>query len=450
MRLMPAGPMPGAGKAISESAFAGAMVSFEPFEPCPVLAVAVSGGPDSMALCCLTQRWAQSRGGSVLAFTVDHGLRPDSADEARRVAAWLAARGIDHHILRWSGAKPSSGIQNAAREARYRLLAEACRHRGILHLAVGHHADDQAETVLFRRERGSFAEGLAGMSASRSLGDARLIRPLLGWRKASLIATCAALRQDFVNDPSNLASRFARTSLRRRLADDSDLNREVMAQAAAFAPRRVARQLSLSGLLARIAEIRPDGAAVLDPAALSALSAEERQAVLAATLRTIGGREFAPRPHATSRLGQAVIAADFHGASLAGCAIRLWADRVLICRELRGVASPIELASGEWRVWDGRFAARSQRGSPPLTLGALGKIGFSALRKRYAPGLPALFGASLPALRADGKILAAPSIGWAEDGAPPVDIHFTPRWPLSSERFAVVNRVWDIICDTGP
>ncbi len=197
---------------IDPAAFALAMQAFAPFESQPVIAVAVSGGPDSLALLLLVDRWARDQGGAALALTVDHGLRPDSAAEAAQVGAWAKARGIAHAVLPWTGDKPQTGIQAAARQARYRLLTEACAARGILHLAIAHHADDQAETVLFRRERGSGPAGLAGMTAARSLGAVRMIRPLLGWPKSALTQTCRHFGQDFVEDPSNRSDRFARTA----------------------------------------------------------------------------------------------------------------------------------------------------------------------------------------------------------------------------------------------
>ena len=122
-----------------------------------------------MCLCLLADAWARARGGDVSALTVDHGLRPTAAAEARQVAVWLRARGIAHHVMPWTGAKPETSIQETAREARYRLLAGWCRAAGILHLLVAHHRDDQAETVALRQSRSSGADGLAGMAAVREL-----------------------------------------------------------------------------------------------------------------------------------------------------------------------------------------------------------------------------------------------------------------------------------------
>ena len=194
--------------------FTAAMERFAPFENSPHLAVAVSGGADSMALCLLAHDWAVARGGRVTALTVDHGLRPASAKEAAQVGSWISACGIEHHILRWQGEKPASAVQNSARVARYRLLCEWCRQANVLHLLLGHHADDQSETVLHRLVRGSGIFGLAGMSALVETSEVRLLRPLLSCRPAALRSLLTERGQDWLEDPSNRDPRFARTHVR--------------------------------------------------------------------------------------------------------------------------------------------------------------------------------------------------------------------------------------------
>ena len=433
---------------IDPAVFALAMQAFAPFESRPAIAVAVSGGPDSLALLLLVDRWARDRGGSTLALTVDHGLRADSASEAAQVAAWASTRGIEHAVLPWVGEKPRSGIQAAARRARYGLLADACAARGILHLATAHHADDQAETVLFRRERGSGPAGLAGMAASRSLGAARMIRPLMGWPKSALIETCRHFGQDFVEDPSNRSDRFARTPIRRRLAADEELRGSLLSEAAAAASRRADDDDRLAAALACIAEIRPDGVALLDRDAFRSTSSQTRRAVLAAILRTVGGNAFAPASDAVERSDAALKAPGFSGVSLAGCIVRVWQDRVLVCREPKRAAPPQRLTEGGSQHWDGRFSARLAQvpgANMPLTVGVLGSRGYAALRRNCDVLLPAVVGAGLPAVRLGDRVVAVPSLGWAESGFPEVELHYSPLWPLSSETFTVVSAGPDIM-----
>ncbi|KJB89963.1 tRNA lysidine(34) synthetase TilS, partial [Skermanella aerolata] len=185
-----------------------------PFEPSPRVAVGVSGGADSMALCLLLKSWTEDRSGSLLALTVDHGLRQNAADEAIQVGSWLKARDVAHDILRWDGVKPLSGIQSAARDARYRLLTERCHAEGILHLALAHHREDQAETVLLRFAHGSGIDGLGGMAAVRETGSVRLLRPLLPVSRDRLRTYLTETCQSWVEDPSNQSPAYARVRLR--------------------------------------------------------------------------------------------------------------------------------------------------------------------------------------------------------------------------------------------
>jgi tRNA(Ile)-lysidine synthase len=423
------------------------MEGFAPFESRPVVAVALSGGPDSLALLLLTDGWARERGGVAVAFTVDHGLRPDSASEAAQVGAWAEARGIAHQILFWTGDKPRSGIQAAARHARYHLLSKACAERGILHLAFAHHSDDQAETVLFRKERGSGPAGLAGMAASRSLGPARMIRPLLGWPKSALIDTCRGFGQDYVEDPSNRSDRFARTELRRRLADDAGLRTDTLREAAAQASRRIADENHLTHALGRIAEIRPDGIVLLHADALSQVVPETRRSILAAAIRTVGGNEFGSDADAVHRLDEALADTHFAGASLGGCVIRQWRGRILICREPKRAAAPLRIDDGEWHRWDGRFLVRMAGANEPVTAGALGSQGYARLRRGLDGALPAIAGAGLPAVRFGDRVVSVPAVGWAESGPAGAEVHYSPLWPLSPETFTVVSAGPDIMSD---
>jgi tRNA(Ile)-lysidine synthase len=427
---------------VSSAAFADAMAAFAPFEPNPTVAVGVSGGPDSLALTLLLHGWAQARNGSMLALTVDHGLRPEAAAEARQVAAWLGTRGIAHRILAWTGDKPDTGIQAAARRARYDLLAAAAAEHGILHLAIAHHADDQAETILFRKDRGSGPEGLAGMSAARSLGAVRLIRPLLGWTKASLVATCAAYVQPFVEDPSNRSADYARPVLRKRLAGDPVLRRSLLQTARNAAETRMQLGKRVASLLGQIATIGPDGIGHFDRAGLAGAPPATRRAALSAILRTIGGNAFAPDDAALDRLDKALESLAFRGMSLAGCLVRPWRGGLLICREAARIAAPVPLEPGRWTRWDDRFELRAR--IPGLAVGALGSERFEMARKST---IPAAARAGFPAARNNGALAAVPALGWQVAEAAILEQRLTPLWPLASETFTVVSAGPDIMSD---
>ena len=182
------------------------------------IGIAVSGGPDSLALLLLA---SAARPGMVEAATVDHGLRAESADEAAMVGRVCEKLGLDHRILiaDWPEA-PAANVQAAARAMRYRLLDEWATDRGLTAIATAHHADDQAETLLMRLLRGAGVGGLGGTRAQRALSDhVLLIRPLLGWRKTELVQLVADAGLDPVDDPSNHDPRHDRSRVRSMLSD---------------------------------------------------------------------------------------------------------------------------------------------------------------------------------------------------------------------------------------
>jgi tRNA(Ile)-lysidine synthase len=220
--------VPAAEEAVSA---AEAAALFASLRSAPALLLAVSGGPDSTALMLIAARWraALAHGPKLFAATIDHRLRPESAAEARAVGKLARSLGIAHEILRWTGKKPAAGLQEAARAARYRLLAGAARAAGAAHILTGHTLDDQAETVLLRMARGSGLTGLGAMLQQTPLAEDRddessgqrrnetplwIVRPLLDLPKARLLATLAAEGIGFADDPSNRDPRFTRARLR--------------------------------------------------------------------------------------------------------------------------------------------------------------------------------------------------------------------------------------------
>ena len=180
------------------------------------IAVAVSGGPDSMALCRLLSDWASGGGLEVHALTVDHNLRAESAAEALQVSGWLdGLPHVCHEVLKWE-CPPNTAVQEEARRARYGLMSEYCKAHDIRYLFLAHHGDDQAETVLFRLAKGSGLDGLSGMQSMQVYDDnLTLVRPLLEKTKDDLIGFCELESVSYIDDPSNESDRFARVRLRK-------------------------------------------------------------------------------------------------------------------------------------------------------------------------------------------------------------------------------------------
>ncbi len=184
------------------------------------LAVAVSGGPDSVALAHMLSSWGKAHKKTIHVLCVDHGLRPESALEAqsvvRRVSSWPYVRA---QILKWEHAEVGSRIQEEARAARYGLMAAYCHAHNIKFLFLAHHQDDQAETLLFRLAKGSGLDGLAGMQNIQTYDDRlALVRPFLSWPKSVLLEYCQANGMDYFSDPANDSDLFARARLRKSFA----------------------------------------------------------------------------------------------------------------------------------------------------------------------------------------------------------------------------------------
>jgi tRNA(Ile)-lysidine synthase len=442
-----------------------ALAAIGGFEPRPLIAVGVSGGPDSLALMILADRWARERDGQAWGLIVDHRLRPESAAEAETVGRWLAGRGIPHAVLAWAGEKPATGIQEAARDARYRLLGDWCAAHGCLHLLTAHHRDDQAETYLIRRRAGSGVDGLAGMSALRELPQLRLVRPLLGVAKTRLAAFLDAERQPYVQDPSNRNPAFERARLRLALgAAAASLPRLVYGEGVGPAPRawegegqvtaeilteirghaalRIAREKELAALLARAVSLHPAGFAVVEPGPIAS-AGELGDRALDRVVAVLGGGRYPMRGERLRRLREAFADPPMRPRTLGGNRFVAWRGRVLVLREPARTASPVLLAPGMSMVWDHRFFATLPINAPgPVTVGALGTAGIVFLgRDAIAPDnpLPRLVYPMLPAIWDAERLIAVPHLSWYRVTAQCLpELVFKPAIPLFGAGFTVV------------
>jgi tRNA(Ile)-lysidine synthase len=425
---------------IASAEFLALLERLGPFERQPTLAVAVSGGADSLCLALLAHDWACGRGGIVTALIVDHGLRPESTREAATVAQMLEAHRIPSVILRWDGAKPKQGVQALAREARYRLLFGWCREHGALHLLLGHQRDDQIETMVLREERGSGPDGLAGMSAVVEHPDCRVLRPLLDVPGARLRATLRARGWDWIEDPSNRNPAFARVRVRAALAG-TDRTGPIEAGRA-----RIAAERETAKLLAKSVAIYAEGYAVVDLARWQTASRDLARRALVRLVLTLGGGAYAPR---TERL-EPVLAAMLEGKlgrgrTLGGCRLVDRGSHVFVCREPGRTQSPMPIAAGR-QGWDDRFVVDIQGAVPQDSrLGALGDAGWRAILaarpeiREKSPLFPVP--TTLPAVFDLEGVRAVPHLMYGRRGADPdsvrvVSAMFRPRHALAGPGFA--------------
>lgn len=300
------------------------------------LGLAVSGGSDSTALLVLAADWARERGKRIEVATVDHGLRPEAAEEAEGVAAFCERLGVRHETLLWRRERTDAAGQAEARRARHALLAVWARGRGVRALALGHTRDDRIETFLMRARQGSGWRGLAGPLPScpspvwpegRGL---RLIRPLLAFGRGELRTELEARGTGWIDDPSNASERFERVRMRSLTAR---MDQAALAQALrvmdGLAHMRAAMMAEARAGLAKV-EMN-EAAARIGLEALGRLGSESRLRLLEALLMAAGGAETAPRSEALKRLADRVGrgAGLSGGVTLAGAWVR-WGDGAVI------------------------------------------------------------------------------------------------------------------------
>ncbi|WP_051212902.1 tRNA lysidine(34) synthetase TilS [Rubritepida flocculans] len=394
-------PAPPFASPLSEAEFAALMAPFAPLVP--PLVVGCSGGADSLALAWLAHRWS---GGRTIAVICDHGLRPESAAEAEQVAERLRGAGL-RVALRRLRLAPGPALQARARLARRAALLAACREFGAPHLLLGHHAGDQAETVVMRALAGSGPRGLAGMAPLAVAPEALVLRPLLGIPRARLEASCRAAGLLWVEDPSNADPRFARARLRAAGGAEG-----AEAAAPAFAARRAREEAALAARAAACLRLLPEGCARLDLAALG------RDATAAALLGRVL-RVVAGRAHAPAEARAAALLARGQG-TLGGA--RLLASGWVV-REAPSPPCPATPGA----LWDGRF--RLLAAAEGLLIGPLGAAEAARLRARHRH-LPAAALAALPALRhaRDGMLAAVPHLAYpGTEAAARFPLRFAPR-----------------------
>jgi tRNA(Ile)-lysidine synthase len=316
------------------------------------LLVAVSGGSDSTGLLVTLAETLRSHPlpHTLCAATVDHGLRPTSAAEALEVSALCDGLGIPHQILRWTGQKPATGLSEAARLARYRLLSQAAASAKADAIVTGHTLDDQIETVIMRSSRSNGdALGLTGM-APATLYDRALwiLRPFLQTRRQAIRRLLSEQDISWIDDPSNEDPRYERVRIRRSLPD---IDPATLSEAAV---RRQALSRQSADWLAACASSAPGPVAILSLSAGAHQPVEARDHALAALVTSVGGRAHRPAATSLKRLAAALDTRTDFRLTLSGTLVVCRRDRLYLVRERRGFL-PLFLAPREIGVWDGRY-----------------------------------------------------------------------------------------------
>ena len=370
------------------------------------IGVAVSGGSDSLALLHLLHDWGRV---PVSAATLDHGLRPEAADEAVRVAKICDRLGIEHSTLKWLGWDGKGNLQDQARRTRYALLADWARDTGCDVVCLGHTLDDQVETFLMRLARSSGVDGLSGMEHRIYRHDVRFERPLLTERRADLRAYLTRIGVEWIDDPSNEDERFDRVKARKALGVLEDIGLTADAIEGSMVNLRLA-SLELRDLAretaGRICK-EPGGDVVFDRAAFRRLNPEMQHRLLSKVLMFVSSEEYPPRREPMWDAQMAVIEAS--NRSLHGCLILVSNMTVRITREYNAVK---DLTTPTNQPWDTRWDLDGPHAAD-LEIRALGEAVKECPDWRET-GMPRQSLLSSPAVWRGETLIAAPVAGLSE------------------------------------
>ncbi len=399
---------------------------FAPVARFPRLALAVSGGPDSVALMHAMARWVKTlkQAPELSVLTVDHGLRPSSREEAEQVGCLASALGLRHAILSWEReGSPAANLQAKARTARYDLMAAYCHAHDVPALITAHTLDDQAETFLMRLGRGSGLDGLAAIPQRTTWAGIAILRPLLDVPKARLVATLNEAGIPFASDPSNADPRFERARLRQRIDALSALG--LTPEALALSARRLRRarealDAAAQEFLIEHSEMSEAGYAMLDREALAAAPLEIALRAVSQLIVAVGGGEAPLQLAKLEKLMAALETSPDKAHTLGRCRLQTVSGRLGVFREVRGSGLPVaRLRPGERTLWDNRFRVELDAAAlEVVTVKALGEQGLRALHERSAvlSSMPHLAGRALPACWRGETLVGLPILGRAGSG----------------------------------
>ncbi len=405
------------------------------------LCIAVSGGADSMCLLMLAQRWCQENNHSLIAVTVNHGLRKEAKDEAASVKNWCKQLQCEHYTLDWKGKKPSSNIQSQAREIRYQLIQQFCQQQHIKHVLLAHHLQDQAETLLIRMMRGSGVSGLKGMESHSTIGNISLLRPLLSFTKEDILLTLNQLKQSFINDPSNENTRFLRVIIR-NFINTIDRKNEVLKHIDRTAKHMQRAddfiQQQLLSFENDFVNSHPYGFVTIDKKAFQALHLELALRLVSKNIQHINGYSATPRIDEIERLHLDLLNESNSRLTLGGCVIQSGLNKrdnhlIYIMRETNSLNADSTMTQNEC-IFDGRFHCTlgDIDNKENYRLSALKQSGWQQIKDYVnTEKLPKEIFYALPALKQLEKVIAVPHIGFL---ARDVKINFSSYFlPLKSD-----------------
>jgi tRNA(Ile)-lysidine synthase len=406
------------------SQFTQNLLELYPFKQSAKFAIAVSGGADSLALLLLAKEWAHLKGHQLIALTVDHQLRKESADEALYVANLCKDLSIEHCILDWRHNGVSANIQEQAREARYLLLTNYCNKNDIINLLTAHHADDRLENFFIRLSRGSGLIGLSEHNISFH-NNVQILRPIFNFTKEDCYRILKLQNINHVEDPSNNSDKYLRSEIREKLPNFLELKN---IDAKLFKDRILSSIDNLSrasktieqaflNCLTHSTTIFPEGYVRINLENFEKYMEEERLLCLSHLLTLISGTNFTPRYYSVKNLYLGLLKENKNKATLHGCVISKTKNELLIYKELGKKKSQPTLLKKD-TIWDNRFLCKLNKNFPQdLYIDYASEADLKILKMMDIPSKstlklpkPVIF--TLPLIKSIEKPLAIPHINY--------------------------------------
>ena len=365
-----------------EKVFFKVMDTLGPYEKNPHLAVAVSGGSDSLCLAILAQEWANNRGGKITALIVDHGLRKNSGKECKETQNILKKRKIFSHCFKWKLSKiPKKGVQEKAREFRYNIFEDWCFKKNIVHLLVAHHFEDQKETFFMRLNDNSNIYGLACMPKILFKKKIRILRPLLDLKKKEIIKYLKEKKVNWIEDPTNVSSKYSRNRLRKILPklEKKGLTDNKLKKILKRAQKeRKKIENKLADWLNKYVDINSLGYASINFSSLKLLNKDDFIFIFSRILNMISGSFYVPKSKYVYNFYKKINSNEtINDRNLGGCHIFFFKEKLYVCREIfkKDRKQKINFQFNKI-VWDNRFEIEQKKNKNFLLKKELGKSVF--------------------------------------------------------------------------
>ena len=379
------------------------------------IALAVSGGADSIALTYLANKFKNQFNYNLIAFTLDHQLRKESAKETIFVKNLMNKLKIKHYSLVWREEKPTTKIQETARIARYNILGEACRNNNIKYIFLGHHADDQLETFIIRLYAKSGLDGLSCMKEMTRIltnsGSINLVRPLLKYRKKALKNICNINKLKWIEDPSNSDMKYLRSKTRKLLLN-TNVYEDFTNSIQVFRKLSINISNIINNFIKDDIKFNDLGVCKLSMYKFIELPSIFQIKVLNYLIRIIGGKKYPRKNKILNNLLRNLLSKKCKNTTVGGAYIRITENDIILSRQLDNSIKTNNL-NNYATLWDRRFMVINKTTKNHLTVGALGEKDYLLmikLNKIQKPSINFSVIKTIPAIRVLEEVVSVPHL----------------------------------------